>query len=222
MHHKISAASGERFGDVTAYATGAPDNERSSTAETTGTVHILSLSRYQDLDKAGICCYTQPHMKRTALVAVTFLLGCLSTLSAQNASRFDGVVDFSLNVAQIDTLVSNQQENRINPDKFLVLNGAMASIEIIRPGEQDFLAVGELVSGSWVGLEKVSLYRVYVIFSGPEFFKRIPARAPTPVPPGTIQANDQLLVVGKMAGVDDGLDGRKAAYINAVYVRTLP
>jgi hypothetical protein len=161
-------------------------------------------------------------MKRTALLAVALVLGCLTTLPAQNTSRFDGVVDFSLNVAQIDQLVSNQQGNSINPDKFLILNGAMASIEIIRPGEQDFLAVGELVSGNWEGLEKVNLYRVYVIFSGPDFFKRLPARTPTPVPPGTIQANDQLLVVGKMAGIDDGLDGRKAAYINAVYVRTLP
>ncbi|WP_455381362.1 hypothetical protein [Salinispira pacifica] len=161
-------------------------------------------------------------MKRTALVLVVLLAGSISTLSAQTAPRFDGVVDFDLNVAQLDKLVANQQENRINPNKYLVLNGAVASLEIIRPGEQDFLAVAELVSGEWVGLKQINLYRVYVIFSGPEFFRRIPARAPNPVPPGTIQANDQLIVVGTIAAVDEGLDGRRAAYVNADYVRNLP
>ncbi len=161
-------------------------------------------------------------MKRTALIAAVLVVGCLTALSGQNAKSFDSIVDFGLNVAQIDTLVANQQEKQIDPDKYLLLNGAVASIEIIRPGEKDFLAVGELVAGQWIGLSKVDLYRVYVIFSGPEFFNRFPVRVPTPAPAGTIQMNDQVIVVGKLAGFDDGLDGRRAAYVNAVYVRNLP
>ena len=161
-------------------------------------------------------------MKRMALIAAALFAGCIAVASAQNAKGFNNVVDFGLNVAQIDTLVANQQEKELNTDKFLILNGAVSSIEIIRPGEKDFLAVGDLVAGQWIGLKKVNLYRVYVIFSGPEFFRRIPAREPNPVPPGTIGTNDQIIVVGKIAGVDDGLDGRRAAYVNALYVRTLP
>jgi hypothetical protein len=159
-------------------------------------------------------------MKRNLLVLLIFF-GSIAMLFAANQKDFDNTVNFSLNIEQIDTLVSQSKQAQIDRNRYLILNGAVASIEIIRPDEKDFLALIELVSGKWTGLEKVSLYRVYVILSGPEYFKRLPAQPPRTPEPGMIAVNDKILVVGTFADVGQAPDGKMVAVIRGDKVRLL-
>ncbi|HUX52480.1 MAG TPA: hypothetical protein VMW73_16955 [Spirochaetia bacterium] len=158
-------------------------------------------------------------MKRFVLFALLMSAGSL--LYALDQKAFDSVVDFNLNVQQIDTLVSQSKQGEIDPGKFLVLNGSVASIEVIRPAEKDYLALVELVTGKWTGLEKVNLYRVYLILSGPGFFKRMPAREPVNPPSDMIAVNDQIMVVGTYADVGQAPDGKNVAVIRGLEVRNM-
>ena len=163
-------------------------------------------------------------MKRVLLATVVALLAFLvpiGTLCAADESSFDSAVDFSMNIREIDTLVKQNQLQKIDPKKYLLLNGAVASINILQPDESNFLALVELVSGDWTGTEKVSLYRVLVVFSGPEYYKRISQQMSQNIASDAIRANDQLLVVGQFADVLQMPDGTNAAVINAVHARSL-
>ncbi len=163
-------------------------------------------------------------MKR-ALSAVVVLLGFflvpVGSLFAANQDAFDANVDFSMNIREIDTLVSQNQEKKIDPNKYLILNGTVESIDIIQGDEANFVALVELVSGEWVGLEKVTLYQVFVVLSGPEFYRRIPAQPPQNPGPDIIKKDDQLLVVGKFADVGQMPDGKYVAVINGLHARTM-
>ncbi len=199
---------------------GTAHNERGLSLQIRSCRHDRRISHPQDLDKARECCYTRWIMKRNLLVLLIFF-GSIAMLFAANQKDFDNTVNFSLNIEQIDTLVSQSKQAQIDRNRYLILNGAVASIEIIRPDEKDFLALVELVSGKWTGLEKVSLYRVYVILSGPEYFKRLPAQPPRTPEPGMIAVNDKILVVGTFADVGQAPDGKMVAVIRGDKVRLL-
>lgn len=163
-------------------------------------------------------------MKR-ALFALVLATGIFivpgATLYAANESGFDAAVDFSMNIRDIDTLVSQNQARKIDPNKYLVLNGSVASIDIVQPDEKNFVALVELVQGGWTGTEKVSLYQVFIVFSGPEFYKRIPSQPPQNPGPDIIQKNSQLLVIGRFADVGQLPDGKNVAVISGLHARSL-
>ena len=159
-------------------------------------------------------------MKR--VVPLVLFLGASGLLFGIDLRDFNNVVDFDLNVQQIASLVSQSKQSEINPSKILILNGAVASIEIVQPQEKDFLALIELVSGDWVGTNQVNLYRVYLVVSGPEFFKRVPARVPREPPANIIQVNDQILVVGTYLNSGTAPDGKEVAVIQGLRIRNLP
>jgi hypothetical protein len=64
------------------------------------------------------------------------------------------------------------------------------------------------------------MYRCFLRLSGPEFFKRIPARRSREKPENEIELNSRILVVGKVLGSFEE-NGTYLPVVEALHVRTL-
>lgn len=113
-------------------------------------------------------------------------------------TELDRVVDFSVTVKTLDRLdVATARDYRLD-ERFLVLDGTVTNIEVIDPDESRYQVVVELVSGEWIGLEEVRSYRCLVLFSGAEFARVFPRRAPRDAGPRVITPNDRVLFVARL------------------------
>jgi hypothetical protein len=135
-------------------------------------------------------------MKKAA-VLILFILG-LSSASAQSIQDFRDVADFSVTLENLEAFALETLHGDAEADKFIILNGAVASITPIDPSEESFVAVIELVGGDWVGLERVEIYKCFLQVEGPDFFTRLPRRAPSNPGPEIIQINQEVMVLGKV------------------------
>lgn len=153
--------------------------------------------------------------------AVWLLLIALlaSPLSAATPEEFETVVDFSTTLKSLAISVRTTELENLDTDRFLILEGTVASTTIIDPTPEQFLALLELVDGEWDGVRDIDLYRVYVIVEGPDFAARLPARMPRDPGPEIIMANSELMVVGRLAGIDEGEFGERIAVVSGSYLR---
>jgi hypothetical protein len=79
----------------------------------------------------------------------------------------------------------------------------------------------EVAGGEWEGLDKVSLFRVFVYALGPDFARRIADDSENA--PDAITRNTHLLVTGSIDSVyTDETDGQNYAIIVAHYIRVIP
>jgi len=131
------------------------------------------------------------------------------------------VVDLS---ASLETLSSAASGNQHLPadGRFVLLSGAVASIQIVNRDRDTFSAEFNLVDGHWQGLDSVALYQCIVQVSGPEFFARLPARPPAgAADPSIILPNTEVLVIGVVQGTRALPDGTTLPVVQGVYVRPL-
>ncbi len=154
-------------------------------------------------------------------VAAWFLLAVLlaSPLSAATPEEFDSVVDFSTTLKDLSQQVQSDGGASVDPNRYLILEGTVASIMIADPNPDSYVAVVELVRGEWIGLEQINLFRVYVIMEGPTFAERLPLRMPRDPGPEIITTNSKLMVIGQFQGVDEGAGGEAVPVVRAAFVR---
>jgi len=118
--------------------------------------------------------------------------------SAISKSELDRVIDFSVTVKTLERLDAATARDYRLDERFLVLDGTVSTIEVIDPEESRYQVVVELVSGEWIGLEEVRSYRCLVLFSGPEYARVFPRRAPRDAGPRVITPNDRVLLVARL------------------------
>ena len=141
--------------------------------------------------------------KQVFMVAVVFLL-CAAFLYSSPAPGFDNVADFSISLKELDGMAEKRDFNALE-DVYLIINGAVASY-IVTDSEPDTYTVEvELIDGEWIGVSDVFLYRSIVVFQGPEYVQKFPARRRSTPGPGEISVNSGIVVVARcLDAVNDG------------------
>lgn len=155
-------------------------------------------------------------MKR-AILALFLAVGTVAF--AAPPEDFTAVIDFSISTRELVELVRAENFERIDPDRYLVLQGSVASTTVLDPAAETYQALVELVASEWVGLTDIEVYRVYVLLNGPEFSTRVVERLPRNPGPEIILPNRELLVVGQYVGAAEGDDGSLIPVVVAIALR---
>lgn len=132
---------------------------------------------------------------------------------------FHATIDFEMSLSRLYELVQNNQYDLIDSDRYMILQGSVASTLVFDPNEETYLARLEIVDGKWVGPESITIYRVYVLLDGPEFATRVPDRLPRDPGPEVILTNSSVMVVGQFIDVQAEEDGSLSPVIEAIVVR---
>jgi hypothetical protein len=154
-------------------------------------------------------------MKKT--LCALFLSGIALTLPSLEKKDFDEIVDFSLDIKGINKIVQDPKFTPAAHSRTLVFDGSIASILVLDPNPEEFMAEIEVAGGEWEDMDKVSLFRVFVYALGPQFAARITGEA------ADITRNSRVLVAGVIDSVyTDEKDGKNYAVILAYHIRLIP
>jgi hypothetical protein len=153
-----------------------------------------------------------------ALACVLFLLG-LAPLTALSRADFDRVVDFSLTLKNLAAVADGREP--LPGGRLLLLSGTVSDVNIVSKDEANFKVRIELIAGEWIGLDDVKSYACYVDFTGPEYFKVFPARAPRTTTPGTVTLNARVVVIGSAVEVTRTPLGEKRVLVQGVHIRVI-
>jgi hypothetical protein len=143
----------------------------------------------------------------------------LSVGAFAQADEFRNVVDFSMSTRDLVEIVRDQRYDLIDPAKYYVLTGSVASTLILDPAPDSFSALIELVAGEWVGLDSIEVYRVYVLLEGPQYATRVLERLPRNPGPEVILPNSDLLLVAQFLGETEWEDGSFIPVVAAIDIR---
>lgn len=155
-------------------------------------------------------------MKRIALVCMLFV----SVVAfAAGPDDFEAVIDFDMSLPRLYQLVQDGAYDLIDSDRYMILQGSVASTTVLDPNEESYLSLLEIVGGEWIGLESISVYRIYVLLVGPKFAARVPNRIPRDPGPEVILINSSVMVVGQFIDVLDEEDGSITPVVQAIEIR---
>jgi len=152
------------------------------------------------------------------LAVVTFALAAAG-LSALSRSDFDRIVDFTVDIKDLDRYVTGEKALPERNPRFLLLEGTVSDIVILDKEEASFRVRVELLSGEWFGTEDVKGYACWVVFSGPELAALFPAKAPKNPGPGVVTVNKRLLVVATAREVTTNALGENRVLLDGIYYK---
>ena len=138
----------------------------------------------------------------------------------QNLADFNSAVDFESTLSSLMQAVVDNNPFAL-PDKFIIVDGAVASRVVVNGDAEQYLGEIELVAGEWIGVEKVVRYQCILQLIGPEFASAIPARRSRRPNPKEIQLNSRILVVAKATGIRENIDGEFIPVLRAFYIRSI-
>jgi hypothetical protein len=159
-------------------------------------------------------------MKRTALILL-IASAWAAPLLAYDREDFDRVLDFAATVKTLDALSAAQARERGLATRLLLLDGTVTSLQFLDAEQASFALEMELVSGEWIGLEDVKIYRCRVRLKGPAFFRQFPRRAPKNPEPSQVVLNDRVLVVAKAVERVTNEAGQSLWLLDGLYVRPI-
>ena len=156
---------------------------------------------------------------RARLLAVVTLALAAAGLPALSRSDFDKAVDFTVGIKDLDRYVTGEKPLPERNPRFLLLEGTVSDIVILDKEEATFRVRVELLSGEWLGTEDVKGYACWVIFSGTEFSKLFPVKAPKTPGPNVVTVNTRLLVAASAREVTATALGEKRVVLEGLYYR---
>ncbi len=151
-----------------------------------------------------------------ALLLALFLSFAGGTVWAATPEDLEDVVNLDVSLAVLDQAVQRGRAAILEDDRYFILEAIVSTIVIVNEDPENFVAEIEIVSGEWRSVRQVVAYRAIARVTGPEFAARIPSRPSRNPPPGLIEANSQVLVVGTIREVRGDV-----AVIDALHVRIL-
>jgi hypothetical protein len=157
-------------------------------------------------------------LMRRSLPALLLLL-CSAFLPALSRADFDTVVDFSVTLKNLAAVAEGTE--RLPAGRALLLSGTVSDVSVLSKDEATFKVRIELIMGEWIGVDDVKSYACYVEFSGPEWFRIFPARAPRNAPPGVISLNARVVVVGSAIEVVTTPLGEKRVLVKGMHIRII-
>ena len=152
-------------------------------------------------------------------LAATALFMCLSMLVVgQTLEDFNDLVDFGTTIKDLHNAAAGGELGAL-PDSFLVLDGTDAAREVINGDRNDYLGELQFVSGEWIGVEQVIMYRCILQLEGPEFASAIPARRSRNPNPAEITLNSRQIVIAKTVDIRQREDGSFIPVLRVYHVR---
>jgi hypothetical protein len=155
---------------------------------------------------------------RPALACFLLLVGP-ALLPALSRADFDRVVDFSVTLERLAAVAAGKEPLPVG--RMFLLSGTVSDVTIINREEAAFKVRIEVITGEWIGLEDVKSYACYIDFSGPEYFKIFPAKAPRTADPDVVTLNTRILVVGAPVNITTTPLGEKRVLLQGAHIRTI-
>jgi hypothetical protein len=159
-------------------------------------------------------------MRRSVAVLVSLLLLAVSSiLPALSRADLERVIDFSVTLKSLATAADNGAP--IPAGRTVLLSGTVSDVNIVNKDPGSFKVRIELITGEWIGTEDVKAYSCYVEFTGPEYVKVFPARAPRTASRDVISLNSRVLVLGRVVEVSATPLGAKRVLVDGAYIRSI-
>jgi hypothetical protein len=159
-------------------------------------------------------------MRKLHAFATVALLLAAGVSHAVDRAEFDAIVAFDESLKSLALSVRETGEPPVG-ERVVVLDGVVASVEVLSSEEGEFRARVELVRGEWRGLEQIVLYKAYVDLTGPRFRGRIATGRRDGSSPDQIRTDEPALVVGRVSDVIPDADGTPVPVIEGFYLRPL-
>lgn len=153
------------------------------------------------------------------LITLFVLFFVVAASWAATPEELEEVVNLDVSLAVLDQAVQRGRAAILEDERFFVVEAIVSTIAFVNAdpeNPEDFVAEIEIVSGEWRSVRQVVAYRAIARVTGPEFAARIPTRPSRNPPPGVIEANSQVLVVGTIREVRGDV-----AVLDALYIRNL-
>lgn len=168
-------------------------------------------------------------MKRLLVVSVLVLVAALA-VAQEGAARpgeaivsdpvaFRDTVDLQMSLQQLTSFLDDPEQLEAIAQRVLILDGVAASVTVFSDDPVDYYVEIELVSGSWQGVEEVSMHRAFVFVDDPIFAGRIAERQGREFDPNLIVRTDRILVAGQLFTVAEAPDGQIVPVIRAFDLR---
>lgn len=134
---------------------------------------------------------------------------------------FRNSVDVRSSLATLNRALDDPQEWDRLSRRILMIDGVASSVAVYADEADEFYAEIELVGGAWIGVERVEIYRAWVVVDDPLFSGRILERAPRDPAPDSILRNDRLLVAARIIDIFTEEDGTVVPVLAAYEIRTM-
>jgi hypothetical protein len=157
-------------------------------------------------------------MRRFAVTIALFAV-VAAVVPAATRGDFDRVVDFSVTLKSLAAAAAGAQA--LPTGRMAVLTGTVKSVTIVNKDEATFQVRIELITGEWMGTDDVVAYSSYIDFSGSEYFKVFPARAPASPPPGVVVQSARVLVVGRPVSITLTPSGDRKVLLEGIDIRVI-
>ncbi len=137
-------------------------------------------------------------MKKITLLTVILAFLVVFPLFSISKEDFDRVAVFNRSIESLGKAF--ERGVKIDTDKFYILNGTVSSVKVVNRKRASYEVLVEIVSGRWIGLDRIEVYKVVVRFKGPQFYGFILTRRPRRVTRPLVLPNTGVLFVGKVTG----------------------
>ncbi len=167
-------------------------------------------------------------MKRVLLFTAVLLL-MSGTVSSQEASlpglfdpeTFRESVDVRSSLATLTRAVDDPQAWETLSQRILVLDGVVSSLAVYVDEEDEYYAEIELVAGAWQGVERVEIYRAWVVLDDPVFAGLLTERPPRDPDPNLIVRNNRVLLAARLVDLFVEEDGTAVPVLVAYDIRNV-
>jgi len=158
-------------------------------------------------------------MNKVFFLSICFFSFLYNPLLSDSAG-LESIMDLSISLKELSYSDPEFLDTLISSDKYIILEGAVASIIEIERSENNLILDIHLINGEWIGLEKVEVYKCIINISGKEWEDRFPKRKPRELTSNLILQNNQILVIGKVS--DYVMENSMlTAVIDAEYIRKI-
>ena len=144
----------------------------------------------------------------------------MSHLSAQRGGGVSNFLDSDISLEVLSQLNPAELDDVIDSGKYIVINGTISSLMEIERSDKGFILDIHVVSGRWIGLDRVENYSCIVNVSGIEWESRFPKRLPRDVSEEIFLQNDRIMVIGKVSSYVMER-GELTAVVDADYIRKI-
>jgi hypothetical protein len=160
----------------------------------------------------------QVHRIRQRLACILLLVGP-ALLPALSRADLERVIDFSVTLKTLATAADSGAP--IPAGRTVLLSGTVSDVNILNKDQAGFKVRIELITGEWIGLEDVKSYSCYVEFTGSEYFKVFPVRAPRQANRDLVTLNSRVLVIGRVLDVGATPLGARRVVVDGAYIRSI-
>lgn len=161
-----------------------------------------------------------PHVHgiRLRLACILLVVGP-AILPALSRADLERVIDFSVTLKSLAAAADSGAP--VPAGRNVLLSGTVSDVTILDKDPAAFKVRIELITGEWIGLEDVKSYYCYVEFTGPDYVKVFPARAPRGANRDLVTLNSRVLVVGRVVNVGTTPLGARRVLVDGAYIRTI-